>query len=373
MGEEGMELPTNNNKNNNIINSSIAHELDILLTRVLPSLVDIACSSSGIDEQEERTVVKSAASDACFELLEVSSLAIILEQQLQQQRLTITTNTVRLWKDVVLPAIDRLLCVNRNWLLSKRITTSNMINNTDTAQFGVHSITNSTEVGVTHQSSCIDQSSSSSRREKCIDAILYDWYDIVHQSKQLFFDHFIGTELLDAGADQYVGMNLFWNLSGMSLLLNRSSGDKINSSSSSSVMSSSAMVRVGGIAQSLCRERGEYILDVLTIGRSSNSSSNNSNMDEATSLVSLLQEATRLTDGIRIAMKNGELLMVVMKENYQRMAVRAYASWLSNSSSSRAFRVLTSNNDLLESSMSSLILLLRSTSKQCVTMSIVIL
>ena len=133
------------------------------------------------------------------------------------------------------------------------------------------------------------------------------------------------------------------------------------------------MVRVGGIAQSLCRERGEYILDVLTIGRSSNSSSNNSNMDEATSLVSLLQEAARLTDSIRIAMKNGELLMVVMKENYQRMAVRAYASWLSNSSSSRAFRVLTSNNDFLVSSMSSLILLLRSTSKQCVTMSIVIL
>jgi len=145
------------------------------------------------------------------------------------------------------------------------------------------------------------------------------------------------------------------------------SSDDINGKVNSSSSVHSSMYRVGGIAQCLCRERGEYILDALTIGRSFIP-----NTMDATVLVSLLQEAASLTDGIRSATKNGEVLMVRMKENYQRMSVRAYASWLS-SSSSKAFRALTSNNDLLEKSMSSLILLLRSTSTQCVTMSIVIL
>jgi hypothetical protein len=64
-----------------------------------------------------------------------------------------------------------------------------------------------------------------------------------------------------------------------------------------------------------------------------------------------------------------------MKENHQRAAVRAFASWISMDS--KAIRVLTKSKecpenevDLLDDSMSSLVMLLRSESKQCVDMSI---
>ena len=301
-------------------------ELDTLLATVSSPLGDIATYDG--DGERGRTVLRSAASDALFELVEMSSRALVHERSGLRPRRDDVTDTVRIWKDV-LQLVERVLAVNRRWA--------------------------STDEGGER---C--RSSDGGIRLKCAKAVFTDWSDVVRTSRRLFFDRFVGNDLLDVGADHSAELDLFWNLSGISLTC-PGGGDSLEG----------AIFRVGGISQSLCHDR-ECVLSAPIGSLSRDKGGSNVRAED---LVSSLREAAGLTDGIRRARRNAKLSEMWMKENHQRAAVRAFASWISMGS--KAIRVLTKNKkcpenevDLLDDSMSSLVMLLRSESKQCVAMSI---
>ena len=301
-------------------------ELDTLLATVSSPLGDIATNDG--DGERGRTVLRSAASDAFFELVEMSSRALVHERSGLRPWRDDVTDTVRIWKDV-LQLVERVLAVNRRWA--------------------------STDEGGER---C--RSSDGGIRLKCAKAVFTDWSDVVRTSRRLFFDRFVGNDLRDVGADHSAESDLFWNLSGISLTC-PGRGDSLEG----------AIFRVGGISQSLCHDR-ECVLSAPIGSLSRDKGGSNVRAED---LVSSLREAAGLTEGIRRARRNAKLSEMWMKENHQRAAVRAFASWISMGS--KAIRVLTKNKkcpenefDLLDDSMSSLVMLLRSESKQCVAMSI---
>ena len=97
---------------------------------------------------------------------------------------------------------------------------------------------------------------------------------------------------------------------------------------------------------------------------------------EAEDLVLLIQKSAKFTDSIRTAIKTAQSPEAWTKANHQRAAIRAFASWLFRVT--KAIRTLTKKDkrtdgdgiDFLGSAMGSLVVLLRSESKQCVDISV---
>lgn len=194
---------------------------------------------------------------------------------------------------------------------------------------------------------------SSAMSDRCATAVIVDWIDVLTSAKRLYFDYLVGDGLLE-GCDCSAAMNLFVNLSG--ILMRRA--DEEDDSTKMTYL------RVGGIVQSLCQHK-ECIFGSIS------SPIYGSDID----VVSLLQESSKLTDDIRARNKDSTSVDTFTIINHQRAAVRAFASWIS--SSTKAIRILTESKrnteadvDLLDSSMGSLILMLRSESKQCVDLCI---
>ena len=303
--------------------NSIGPELGILLSTTLPSLESIVNDSASSGQ----TILTSAAADACFELIEISSRFAVYLHRLQvpalpgSQKAEEIACLMNIWKDV-LPIIDRLLTVKQRWSVS----------NDDAYQL---------------------ESNSCAPRVNCSTAVVNDWFDVIKSSKRLYFDYLMKDGLRE-GYDYSAALSLFVNLSGILLRSAEKAGD----------LSGDAFIRVGGIAQTLCQYK-ECIVGAIVSPL----------YDSDSVVVSVLQESSRWTDSIRNARKNMTVAAAFTKINHQRAAVRAFTSWIS--SSNKAIRFLTKSMknpyapvDLLDSSMGSLVLMLRSESKQCVDMSI---
>ena len=307
-------------------------EIRILLSKILPTLESIVRS----DAKEGRTILVSSAADACFELIETSSRAVVLQHMLQVRTTKgnkydkdfnwSTPKSMQIWRDT-LPLIERLLAVKQGWV--SRSTTTERISNGPS-------------------------------RVKCAVAVLDDWLDVVKTSKRFFFNLFVGDDWRDERADFTEGLNLFWNLSGISLK-RVENADSLKSS----------CFRVGGMAQSLCQRQE------CAFGSSVNAFLHDLGGGvEAEDLVLLIQKSAKFTDSIRTAIKTAQSPEAWTKANHQRAAIRAFASWLFRVT--KAIRTLTKKDkrtdgdgiDFLGSAMGSLVVLLRSESKQCVDISV---
>ena len=296
--------------------NTLEPELEILLSKLLPCLESIVSGSSA-SSTNGQTVLNSAAADACFELIEISSRFALCHQRLpnnpsgtNNEAENVITDSMTIWNGV-LPCIGRLLMTKQRWIMSSAMS------------------------------------------DRCATAVIIDWIDVLTSAKRLYFDYLVGDGLLE-GCDCSAAMNLFVNLSG--ILMRRA--DEEDDSTKMTYL------RVGGIVQSLCQHK-ECIFGSIS------SPIYGSDID----VVSLLQESSKLTDDIRARNKDSTSVDTFTIINHQRAAVRAFASWIS--SSTKAIRILTESKrnteadvDLLDSSMGSLILMLRSESKQCVDLCI---
>jgi hypothetical protein len=233
------------------------------------------------------------------------------------------TDLMKKWKSA-LPLIERLLATKQRWIKSSP--------SSDQANGNLE---------------------NASSRTTCADAVLIDWFDVIKSSKRLYFDYLVSGGLLE-GYDHSSTSILFVNLSGI-LLRKADMGESTEAT----------YFRVGGIAQSLCQHK-ECIFGSIT------SPVYGSDSD----VVSLLQDSSKLTDDILDARRtNSTSTDAFTKMNHQRAVVRAFTSWIS--SGNKALRILTKSNknpeadvDLLDLSMVSLVMILRSESKQCVDLSI---
>lgn len=310
------------------IQESIAHlrneielEIGILLSKILPSLENIVNGNAS----NGQTVLTSAAADTCFELIEISSRSTMNHQRFRGTSPSEMTDSMKKWKSV-LPLIERLMAAKQRWVNSSASS---------------------------DQSDDNLEMNGCSSRTTCTNAVLIDWFDTIKSSKRLYFDYLVGNGLLE-GCDHSAASNFFVNLSG--ILLRKSAVGK-----SSEV----AYFRGGGIAQSLCQHKECIFGSIISPIYGCDSD-----------VVTLLHDSCKLTDNIRDTRRNNSASPdAFTKINHQRSAVRSFASWIS--SGNKAIRILTKSNqnpdadvDLLDSSMVSLVLMLRSESKQCVDLSI---
>jgi hypothetical protein len=299
--------------------NDIEPEIGMLLSKILPSLESIVNGNASSGQ----TVLTSATADTCFELIEISSRSSMYHQRFLGTTSSEMTDLMKKWKSA-LPLIERLLATKQRWIKSSP--------SSDQANGNLE---------------------NASSRTTCADAVLIDWFDVIKSSKRLYFDYLVSGGLLE-GYDHSSTSILFVNLSGI-LLRKADMGESTEAT----------YFRVGGIAQSLCQHK-ECIFGSIT------SPVYGSDSD----VVSLLQDSSKLTDDILDARRtNSTSTDAFTKMNHQRAVVRAFTSWIS--SGNKALRILTKSNknpeadvDLLDLSMVSLVMILRSESKQCVDLSI---
>ncbi len=324
--EKGSEVDPSHSdikKGTSEILNNLEPELGILLSKILPSLESVVNGNRASVHAIGQTVLTSAAADACFELIEISSISIMRHQRLQfsNNNADEITASMKKWKGV-LSLIERLLAVKQRWVASSAMS--------------------SQSDGKMEMNGC-------SSRSICATAVVDDWLDVIKSAKRLYFDYFFEDGLLE-GYNYPAGLALFFNLSGILLR-------KTGVSDSSEI----PYLRLGGIAQSLCQHK-ECILSSI-IGPVYGSDGD---------VVTFLHESST---------KRGEsensltAVDAFTRINHQRVAVRAFASWIS--SGNKAIRILTKSNqnsdadkDSLDSSMVSLVMLLRSESNKCVDLSI---
>ena len=306
---------------------SIGSDVESLLSRVLPALVSIVCE----DASECPTMLTSAAADSCFDLIEVTSRAVLLHHAIQQSTQSdtpsapktnfLSINVMRTWRDVM-PLLEKLLIRKRCWISTSR--KSNQSNGNKE-----------------------DFSSNDNLRVNCTLSVVDDLCEVVKESKLQFFEHFMGDECWYEGSDLTAGLNLFWNLSGIRL-------PRANTEDDSSAI---ACFRVGGIAHSLCWQECLFGSGTHCSFRDYGGGA------ETSDLVPLLRKSATLMDSTRSAKMTG---LEGANTNHQRMVVRAFVSWVCHGK--KVFQIPP--NDLLETAMESLLALLRSDSNECVDMSI---
>mmetsp|Transcript_18252 Transcript_18252/g.43926 ORF Transcript_18252/g.43926 Transcript_18252/m.43926 type:complete len:984 (+) Transcript_18252:400-3351(+) len=346
-------------------------ELDVLLSKIFPVLGDIAIGGHHHHpgESQRRTVLASAAFDACLELLGTAASGVLLLRARRQQ---LSDGTMRTWRDVALPLLERMLAARLRWIVSGSSCSDQRQRsaqpNDDDDNGG--KTTTVSRASDRDEKTMGRQRLRRSSRAQLARAVVSDWMDVAEKSRRAYFDKFVGGGCVDAGADDYEGWKLFQNLSGMTVARDaRGGGDDDDGDCGRPVEGAATAEKrilfgVGGIAQSLCKNRA-CALSSFFEGSSPPA------IIGARDLVSLLREAAASTDVIRLDRKAGRCSEERTKETRQRASVRAFASWLSGSGG--AVRALTKRGDddyLLDDAMSSLVIMLRSESSRSVDMSI---
>ena len=308
--------------------NNLEPELGILLSKILPSLESFVNGNSASINAIGQTVLTSAAADACFELIEISSIFVMCHHRLQVSISTginyvFSTDSMKTWNGA-LPLIERLLAVKQRWISSSAMS---------------------------NQSASKMEMNSCSSRSICATAVVDDWLDVIKSAKRLYFDYLVEDGLLE-GYNFSAGLTLFFNLSGI-LLRKTCASDSLEN----------LYLRLGGIAQSLCHHKECILSSIISPVYGSDSD-----------VVTFLQESSRWTDSKRGVNENSLTAVdEFARINHQRVAVRAFASWIS--SGGKAIRILKKSNqnldaDFLDSSMVSLVMMLRSESNKCVDLSI---
>jgi hypothetical protein len=199
---------------------------------------------------------------------------------------------------------------------------------------------------------------SSAARSKCMNAVMDDWRDVLKSSKRTFFDYFVGREnnsQLYEGADLTAGLGLIWNLSGTKVQKKQSRDHEMTAEV--------AVLRVGGIAQSLCQHQectNCYIAGSIV---------DYSGDVNVADLVSALEGAIQMS----FKSDNDTCFAVSCTiQIHQISAIRAFVSWLGKCKKNlrELTKASTCDSDLIDKAVSILMSCLRLESKVCVNMSL---
>ena len=331
-----MEAQLESNSDKNVTVDSNAGLLDMesasesLLLLFLPVLEKIVSGDS------RRTVSVLAAIDACFEMIEFSARVTAF---LQAEKVPLSSSTpictlehtntlarILVWKNS-LSITDRLLVTKQNWVLR-----ATALNNQDKH----------------------DNKDSSTAKSKCLSVIVDDWREMIKLSKRRFFDYLVEIECpndkihLHDGADFESFFFFIWNMAGTKI--------KTTSKSKHHTLGTEAILRIGGIAQSLCHNQ-----ECTSGYDNAGSLSDFGGLVGAEDLVWSLQEVVRLRCNSEAS---NNLLSLTARE---RSTIRSFTSWLPKRKKNMT---LLSSSGLNEEVIGTLLSFLRLDSKPCVNMSL---
>lgn len=245
----------------------------VILSKILPALETIIVSEA------KRTVLTTAAMDGCFEVLELSARLTVLQQ-------SSILSLMILWRDF-LPAFDRLLVVKQEW-----VTQSSNCRKKD---------------------ECGKHEAAATSRSKCSTAILKDWRELLNVSKGFFDDFLLKDKCTNGHVQNRDNCDLLINLAGSVIQNKKSQSDH------ASMEGEVVILRVGGIAQSLCHHQE------CTIGFVTCSCIDHGGNGDVPDLTVLLKKSIQQRTGQKSA-SSCECSSVGWK-----IAIRAIVSWLAKS------------------------------------------